>query len=405
LFPACLVVLLFASATTVAAQDISQDPSESAKYHLGAIRFTPYIVIRDLGVDTNVYNENDADNPKQDTTATLGPGVNYWFKLGRARIAATSDLTYTWFRTYDDQRSLNTDNKAMLSVPLNRLTPFVDGHYNNGRQRVSYEIDARSYSTDTAYGGGLDLRVTGKSTLRFEGHQGGVKFREDEFFAGTNLQQALNRDFTSAGFAWRETLTALTIFSVKTDYQQDRFTYSTFKDSNSLRIMPGFEFNPAALIGGLVYVGYQRFDTLDATVPDYSGLVADVAANYRLDTTKFNVVFKRDITYSYEAQQPYYVLTDIEFQVVQKITHEWDLLGTVGRQWLGYRQAEVSSTTPPDRLDRSYVVGGGLGYELSDDFRVGLNVNYYGRSSNTVTFNEYTGLRFGAAISYGLPTR
>ena len=84
IFSACLLVCCLASATAVQAQDISQDPSESARFRLGAIRFTPYIVITDLGVDTNVYNESDADNPKQDRTATFGPGVNYWLKMGRA---------------------------------------------------------------------------------------------------------------------------------------------------------------------------------------------------------------------------------------------------------------------------------------------------------------------------------
>jgi hypothetical protein len=296
IFSACLLVCCLALATTVQAQDAPQDPSESARFHLGAIRFPPYLVIKDLGVDTNVYNENDAENPKQDTTATLGPGVNYWFKLGRARVAATSDLTYTWFHTYDDQRSLNTDNKGTVSLPLNRLTPFVDGLYNNGRRRVSFEIDARSYSTETGYGGGLDTRVTAKSTIRVEGHHEGYAFREDEFFGGVNLGNALDRDVNTTGVSWREALTPLTTFAVRTEYEQDRFKYSPFKDANGFRVMPGFDFDPLALIGGKVYVGYRHFNALDASVPDYSGLVADVSANYRLHATKFDVLFARDIT-------------------------------------------------------------------------------------------------------------
>ena len=42
---------------------------------------------------------------------------------------------------------------------------------------------------------------------------------------------------------------------------------------------------------------------------------------------------------------------------------------------------------------------------MSDDFRVGVEANYYQRASNTVTFNEYNGLRVGAVVSYGLPSR
>jgi hypothetical protein len=405
LLPACLLAIVLASATDAAAQDVAQDPSEAARFHLGAIRFTPYLVINDLGVDTNVYNESDAENPKQDTTATFGPGVNYWFRFGRARVAATSDLTYTWFRTYDDQRSLNTDNKVTLTLPLNRLTPFVDGLYNSGRRRVSYEIDSRSYNTQAGYGGGLDMRVTGKSTIRVEGHHEKVEFRADEFFAGINLANALNRDVNTAGVSWRESLTPLTIFAVKTEYQQDRFAFSPFKDANGFRVMPGFEFDPLALIGGSVYVGYRHFNPLDSRVPDYSGLVADVAAKYRMRATRFDVIFDRDITYSYESREPYYVLSDVQLKVTQKITHQWDLVGNLGRQWLSYQALVAPGIIGGDRLDRSYYAGGGIGYELSDDLRIGCEANYYHRASNTVTFNEYNGLRVGAVISYGIPRR
>jgi len=53
----------------------------------------------------------------------------------------------------------------------------------------------------------------------------------------------------------------------------------------------------------------------------------------------------------------------------------------------------------------AHYVGGGVGYDFADDFRVGVNANYYGRTSNTVTFNHYNGLRVGAAITYGLSTK
>jgi hypothetical protein len=118
------------------------------------------------------------------------------------------------------------------------------------------------------------------------------------------------------------------------------------------------------------------------------------------------VIFTRDITYSYQTTEPYYILTDVGFKVLQKITHQWDLLGNVGRQWLGYQQSQGPVLpTGADRVDRSYFVGGGIGYEFADDFRVGVNATYYNRTSNTVTFNHYNGLRVGAAITYGLSTK
>ena len=97
--------------------------------------------------------------------------MEYWLHLGRARVAAKSDVTYTWFQQYADQRSWNTDNTGTLSLPLNRLTPFADGIYLYGRVRPGYEIDTRSFRTESGYGGGLDMRVSAKSTIRVEGAQ------------------------------------------------------------------------------------------------------------------------------------------------------------------------------------------------------------------------------------------
>ncbi len=58
---------------------------------------------------------------------------------------------------------------------------------------------------------------------------------------------------------------------MNTEYETDRFEHSAVKDANGFRVMPGFEFDPLALIGGKVYIGYRHFDVLDKNVPDYSG--------------------------------------------------------------------------------------------------------------------------------------
>ena len=196
---ASLMMCLLIPVATARAQ-CPEDPSEQAQFRFGAFRFTPFMLVTDVGVDTNVYNQADSEDPKQDTTATLGPGLEYWLRLGQARIAAKSDVTYTWFQTYADQRSTNTDNVMKLTLfPYNRVSPFIDGLYLYGRVRPGFEIDSRSLRTDYAYGGGADIRATGKSTVRVEGHQRTLAFQDDQVFDGANLSQELNR--TSTGGA------------------------------------------------------------------------------------------------------------------------------------------------------------------------------------------------------------
>lgn len=395
---------LLASAVPAAAQNVLKDPSEAARYRIGGFRFTPFLAITDLGVDTNVYNEADSENPKQDKTATFGPGLEYWMHLGRARLAAKSAVTYSWFRQYSDQRSWNTDNTGTLTLPFNRLSLFADGIYLHGRVRPGYEIDTRSFRTDAGYGGGLDLRVSAKSTVRVEAHERSLDFRDDEFFAGTSLSKALNHDTTSGAVSLRQALTPLTIFVVKTEYSEDRFDVAALKDANALAVLPGFELDPLALISGKVFVGYRHYDSLNPVVPDYSGVVGNVEAAYHMHATKWLGKFNRDITYSYETTQPYYLLTDLGLEVTQRITTRWDIVGDVAHQWLGYRQIELGSSMTTDaRTDSSYRVGGGTGYHLGENVRVGVNVDYYHRSSNTFDLRQYNGLRVGGSFTYGLP--
>ena len=151
---ACLLQVV-ALASFAYAQDAVDDP-EQGRFRLGPLRYTPSIQVTSLGVDTNVFNE--FDDPKQDTTFALGPGVDLWLKLGRARLSGKTGIDYNYFHEYESQRFFGTRNEARLSVPFNRLTPFVEGRYTNTRQRPGYEIDVRARRTQTLGRAGLDVR-------------------------------------------------------------------------------------------------------------------------------------------------------------------------------------------------------------------------------------------------------
>ena len=175
------------------------------------------------------------------------------------------------------------------------------------------------------------------------------------------------------------------------------------RDADSWAVVPGFELDPLALISGKVFVGYRHFDTLDRNVPDYSGVVANIEAAYHLHATKLGVKVARDITYSYEQTQPYYVLTDVGLTVTQKITTHWDLTADGSRQWLGYRDVQDGAAVSSDRVDDSYRAGGGTGYTAGDKVRIGVVVEYYHRVSNQADLRNYNGLRLGGTFTVGLP--
>jgi hypothetical protein len=105
---ACL--LLAVTAARASAQTEEADPADSARFRVGALRFTPSITLTNLGVDTNVFN--DANNPQRDTTAAIGPAVNLWLKAGRSRLSGKVSGQYLYFNNYDSQRSWGTSDEG-----------------------------------------------------------------------------------------------------------------------------------------------------------------------------------------------------------------------------------------------------------------------------------------------------
>jgi hypothetical protein len=391
----CLCVLGVAPAAH--AQD-EIDPSEAARFRFGALRFTPSIALSSIGVDNNVFNE--AADPKSDTTAAVGPAVNLWLKMGRSRLSGKASGQYLYFNKYDNQRSWNTASEGRWELPLARLTPFVAGQLTNTKDRAGYEIDSRVRQHFGRLDLGTRLRLSGKTELELGVGRSQTQYDDNDVFLGDLVSQTLDRRTDAENLRLRIALTPLTTFVIRGDASQERFDFAPERNADTISVMPGFEFKPQALISGTVFVGAKKFNGLRETIPDFTGVVADVGATYVVHSSQFQVKVSRDLAFSYELLQPYYALTDSGLAVTQRVTTKWDLLGRVSRQSLAYRN--LATTTLGDRTDHSWVFGGGIGYRVAETVRVGLDANYYRRQSASLAFRDYEGLRVGASFSYGL---
>jgi putative beta-barrel porin BBP2 len=398
LLAAMAISVFLAVASPVRAQDVPA-PEDAARFRFGPIRFTPVLTVTHVGVDTNVFNE--ADNPKQDTTAAFGPRADYWIKLGRARVIGQTGVEYFYFREYDTQRSFGTVNRARVEVQFARLVPFVAGEYINTRQRPGYEIDARARRTLSGGRAGLDVLLGGRTTLRAAAGTDRHRFSSEDSFLGASLSERLDRDSDLFQLSFRRELTPLTTWVVVGEAQQDRFLYTPVRDADGLRVATGFEFKPFALISGKGLVGYRHFDTLSPATPDYAGLVASADLAYVLRATRITGRIERDVTYSFEALEPYYLLTDVGTSVTQRLSSRWDVVGRAARQVLDYQA--VGLLTAPEHTDRVTQWGGGVGCHLGEIVRVGVDTDYYTRRS-PISNRRYDGWRTGLSITYGIKT-
>ena len=123
--------------------------------------------VSNLGVDNNVFNE--ADDPKSDTTAAIGPAVQLWMKLGRrafhaaTRPASTSTSTNTKISAPGTRA-----NSLAVEVPLTRVTPVRQRRLRWTRPSgPDIEIDTRARRRDTMFKLGTEVRVAGKTAFVF----------------------------------------------------------------------------------------------------------------------------------------------------------------------------------------------------------------------------------------------
>ena len=100
---------------------------------------------------------------------------------------------------------------------------------------------------------------------------------------------------------------------------------------------------------------------------------------------------KRDIDYSLDLSEPFYVSTSVGAEVTQLMGLNWDVVGRFRHGSLTYPQA---SATRPGRVDYVNEIGAGIGRRVGDNFRLGLDVSYVRRTS-VLRRAKYEGFRLG----------
>lgn len=393
---------LLLAATTASAQS-PPDPSAAATVRVGPLSLRPVLQVSNLGVDTNIFNETEDNDPKSDWTLSVGPASDFWLRLGKGRLSGRASATYDWFSTYASQRSLGTRDHARFQLELGHVRPYVGGSFLTTRDRPGYEIDARVRRAEEGWNAGVEFPISRRTTLVVGAETVRTRFDAGAQFEGTWLRDVLNRRESALEASARYKVTPLTTFTLDGEIGRERFQHSPQRDANSVSVVPGFEFD--ALLRGSAKVGWRRLKMLTPGMPDFSGAVASVDLNYTLlGATRFGIGVTRDIEYSYWVDEPYYVRTGTTLSVTQAVGGPWALVARMGLQRLAYRRvsavAQGFSPAEHGRLDRVRLFGGGLSYRLGPDVRLGFDANYFSRSSD-YRHRHYRGLRAGTSVTYG----
>ena len=377
-------------------QSPAQEPIESMPIHAGPFGLRPSLSITSVGSDSNVFNV--AEQPQDDFTATIVPRIVARFRAGRLMFSygAASDIVY--FRTFKDEGSVNGTTDLRVDANLGRLQPYASTGWVSTKDRMNAEVDVRAPRTQRTIAAGTRLLIASRTAIVVNARRFDLDFDEGSEFRGSDLAHAFNSRADSIEAGVQLTLTPLTTLNLTTTMQRDRFDSAPERNSDTWRITPTLQFDPTALIRGSVTVGYRHFDAVDPQIPDFSGVVLQVMAGYTLlERTKFDLDLARDVQYSYEELEPYYLSTGGRLTVTHRLIGPFEIQGDAGRQSLGYRNRVASGVV---RTDTVGIVGAGAGYWLRPQLRVGFNWEQIRRLSD-INNRHYDRRRLFASLTYG----
>ena len=128
---------------------------------VGPVNLYPSIVLRDIGVDSNIRNDADIRcriSPSRRSRA-----------CGRVPVGATllpgSVAGFVYYATYKSQQSINRRFGGRFEGMSSRLRPFFAGSFNHSNERAGYEIDARVLRRETSLSAGAEFKLTGITSV------------------------------------------------------------------------------------------------------------------------------------------------------------------------------------------------------------------------------------------------
>jgi hypothetical protein len=400
----CVLVMVLAlgyPAAAAAQSDGGPDPSK-VRVRIGALWMNPSIGITNLGVDDNVFNEAEDRQPKSDFTVTFTPRTDLWLRLGRSWLSGTIDEQLVWYQEYSSERSTNNRFLVGWRMPANVLNINLNASYTKTRERPGYEIDVRAPRREVGLLAAVEGKVMSKSYVGVRVQRQTVDFDDTTVFGNRLLRDELNHVTTSAALTLRQQLTPLTSIELNGTRAEDQFEFSPLRNSTSTSFNGSVTFDPLALIRGSASFGIRDFTPDSPDVPGYTGGTMAVDLAYTLlGTTRFAVRAMRDIQYSYDIAQPYYVQTGFEASLAQQIFGPVDAVVRLNEQRLAYRDRSGLPQQASGRTDKIHSYGVGAGYRLGGDVRLGFNVDNIRRNSD-LDARSYKGLKYGAALTYGL---
>lgn len=350
---------------------------------LGRVRVAPGVVVREIGWDSNVFDE--ATNPKEDFIVAVAPDAALFTRLRFLQLSAYGGADFNYFRTYDQENSVGHSVRARGDVLLSRFRPFVAGGRTRSRTRPNGEIDVRADRVEEEISGGLAFDISRYGQAYASAYQFRTTFR-DAFEDGINLAVALNRNSNQYSAGLRTDVTPLLSLIASVSFREELFRGDPIRNAQAWFATADFRFAPEAVITGQVALSFEELNPVNPGVRPFRGLVGNATILYSfLELGRISVSAVRRTEFSFNAADAYFIENGITVSYTHRLFGEVDGQVKGGKSFFDYGFTETS----PARQETLDLIGGSVGYNLRNRTRISVNYEFAKRRSPQLIERNY----------------
>ena len=365
----------------------------------GPVSLYPQIAVHDVGTDSNVYL--DSTSPRSDMTSTMTPRLYAVVPMGNTRFVGTATGDLVYYQTYSDQRSLTTLLEGRYELTSPGFRPFAEIGFASRGDRMGFEIDQRARHTQSTMMAGADIDVTPLTALTAWVGRSATKYDEDEEYLTIMLADQLNHSRETAAAGARFRVTPLTMVLIAAEFERDRFERAPLRDADSFRIAPAVALDSGGVITGNAKGGFRSFTPLNPDVAPYRGFVGNARLHYAVpDVVRLDLEAERDLSYSYDSIQPYYMVSGARLTGAQRVTGPFELIGIVERREVRNQRLGGQSFDGRREVTTSY--GGGFAILMNKQMRFSFTYEQTSRVSTEPVGRNYDRTRLLGSFTYGI---
>ena len=352
---------------------------------VGPIRFAPGVTVREIGYDSNVFDESPAESPKEDYVVSAMPDISAFARMRLFRVSAYAGSDLTYYQKYESERSVGYSGRGRVDVLLSRVRPFIGAGRVRTRQRPNGEIDVRADRLEEELSGGVAFDLSAHSLVYASWARNRSEYA-NAIEDGIDLSQTLTRERNEYQAGIKTDLTPLLSLQLYGSYHEDAFRFDPVRDTKNTSALATFRIAPEAVVTGVVTVGYKDLRPSDPFSKPFRGLTGSGAISIPiLEIGRITFTGQRGTEYSFDAAEAYFVENSAYLSYTHRIAGAIDVGVRGGRSLFDYSAREAV----PAHKDTLDVAAGSVGYNLRNRTRIAVNYEYSKRRSPALTSRNY----------------